>query len=133
MTKEQMEIINTMVSAVIGGGDPPRNIPFYEGQLLTFTFSKDMVKQHPATNDINAWTGIVAVDGTEVSVSQLVRRNNGLALDGDTVADRVKNFLTKVVDAENSTYRITIKAIRTRELIQSDGKHSQQRVLIFSE
>ena len=130
LSAKVQKVMNANVKNLANSDAAPRSIPFYPTQLLTFDLDKLQVIYHPQQDNIKEWSGITAVDGTEVSVNQLIRRGNGLNVSRSTVKESVAAFLT-LIDENGGVLQVRIKEVRTRELIQSDGTHSQQNILIF--
>lgn len=132
MTQENQAIVDALVTKLQNGKNVARNVPFSKGDKLTFKLSNNMLVNHPATGGISAWDGVKTENDMEISVSQLVRKNNGLPLNGNTVAERFASFCEFLTESEDGVRTITISDVRTRELIQTDGTHGLQRTLLFS-
>lgn len=132
MTQEEInQFAEELVGKLTNGTSAVRNVPFFKGDKLTFTLANDMIISHPASGNIGAWDGIKTASGAEVSTSQILRKNNGLPLEGNTVAERFKSFCNFLGETDG-TRTITIAEVRNRELIQSDGTHTQQRTMLFT-
>ena len=132
MTQEEMsQVVEELVSKLTNGTSAVRNVPFFKGDKLTFTLGSDMIISHPANGAISAWDGIKTASGAEISTSQILRKNNGLPLEGNTVSERFKSFCNFLGETDG-TRTITIAEIRNRELIQMDGTHTQQRTMLFT-
>lgn len=132
MTQEMQAIANALSAKLQNGKNVARNVPFAKGDKLTFKLSESILVNHPASGNINAWDGVKTEGDTEISVSQLVRKNNGLPLKGNTVSERFVSFCEFLAEAEDGTRTITVSEIRTRELIQTDGTHTLQRTMLFT-
>lgn len=133
-SKKVADVLKAQGANIAKANSAPRSIPFYKGQELTFVLDTLKILYHASDNTtgVKEWSGILAADGTEVSVNQLVRRGNGLDVSRNTVKESVEAFLMKI-DNKGGSLKIRISEVRTRELIQSDGSHSQQTVLLFEE
>lgn len=132
LTQEKVDAIaKGLVSKLQNSDSQVRNVPLAKGDKLTFKLSENMLVNHAAQGNIGAWDGIVTENGVEVSTTQLLRKNNGLPLAGNTVAERFASFCAFLGESDG-VRTISIADVRTRELIQSDGTHSLQRTILFN-
>ena len=90
--------------------------PLQPNDVLVFVPQANLIVEHPAQQGINAWTGLLALNGVEVSISQLLRRNNGLRIEGTTPTERLRAFF-QLGDANG---RVTIQVV---EDFSRDGRH----------
>ena len=108
-----LNVLNTLEvrnTANVGG------FPLRPNDVLVFVPQANLIVEHPAQQGINAWTGLLAINGVEVSISQLLRRNNGLRLQGTTPTERLRAFFQ--LGDENGQVRIQVV-----EDFSRDGRH----------
>lgn len=118
--------------AVIKGGEKEvRMVPLAVGDVLNFTLSKEMFV--PRDETINGtkqeWTDVQTDGDVAISASQLTRRNNGLALTGKTVKERLASFVD--LFSEEGTLKLKVTKIVERAFAQADGSTSTSRYLKF--
>ena len=118
--------------AVIKGGEKEvRMVPLAVGDVLNFTLSKEMFV--PRDETINGtkqeWTDVQTDGDVAISASQLTRRNNGLALTGKTVKERLASFVE--LFSEEGTLKLKVTKIVERAFAQADGSTSTSRYLKF--
>ena len=75
------------------------------------------------------WTDIQTDGDIAVSASQLTRRNNGLALTGKTIKDRLASFVE--LFSEEGTLKLKVTKVVERSFDQPDGSKSTSRYLTF--
>ena len=109
-------VLNVVNSLEIRNTTNVGGFPLRANDVLVFIPQQNCIIEHPAQQGINAWTGLVALNGVEISASQLLRRNNGLALRGATPTERLRSFF--LLGDENG--RVTIHVV---EDFVRDGRH----------
>ena len=114
-----------------GAEKEARMVPLAVGDELNFTLSKEMFV--PRKETINGttqnWTDIQTDGDIAVSASQLTRRNNGLALNGKTIKDRLASFVQ--LFSEEGTLKLKVTKVVERSFDQPDGSKSTSRYLKF--
>ena len=128
MKKNEFKIDDVVIN---GGEKEARMVPLAVGDELNFTLSKEMFV--PRKETINGttqdWTDIQTDGDIAVSASQLTRRNNGLALTGKTIKDRLASFVE--LFSEEGTLKLKVTKVVERSFDQPDGSKSTSRYLKF--
>ena len=77
-----------------GAEKEARMVPLAVGDVLNFTLSKELtIPRKETINGVTQeWTDVQTDGDVAVSASQLTRRNNGLALTGKTIGERLASF-----------------------------------------
>ena len=75
------------------------------------------------------WTDLQTDGDVAVSASQLTRRNNGLALTGKTIKERLASFVD--LFSEEGTLKLKVTKVVERAFAQADGSTSTSRYLKF--
>lgn len=116
---------------VNGGEKEARMVPLAVNDELNFTLSKEMFV--PRKETINGatqeWTDVQTDGDVAVSASQLTRRNNGLALTGKTIKERLASFVD--LFSEEGTLKLKVTKVVERSFDQPDGSKSTSRYLKF--
>lgn len=117
---------------VINGGEKEaRMVPLAVGDELNFTLSKEMFvpRKETINGTTQEWTDVQTDGDIAVSASQLTRRNNGLALNGKTIKDRLASFVE--LFSEEGTLKLKVKKVVERDFTDPDGNKSISRYLKF--
>ena len=116
---------------VNGGEKEARMVPLAVGDELNFTLSNEMFV--PRKETINGttqnWTDVQTDGDVAISASQLTRRNNGLALNGKTIKERLASFVDLFSD--EGTLKLKVTKVVERDFTQEDGSKSTSRYLKF--
>ena len=116
---------------VNGGEKEARMVPLAVNDELNFTLSKEMFV--PRKETINGatqeWTDVQTDGDVAVSASQLTRRNNGLALTGKTIKERLASFVD--LFSEEGTLKLKVTKVVERDFTDPNGKKSISRYLKF--
>lgn len=93
---------------IINGDKESTMFPFAVGNIYSFTLSERLFANRAEVIDglLCKWTEAVTDDGVGISVRQLTRRNNGLKLEGVSLNQRVKSFVTLFDDEGHLILRI---------------------------
>ena len=105
-----------IANIAIENSNVTRNLPIFEGDVIVFDGeSENFTEEVPedTTNHISAWTRINGRNGA-MSASQLLRRGNGLNLEGDNNTDRLQNLLSSYTEDGELVFTIYVREIRTR-------------------
>ena len=117
---------------VNGGEKEARMVPLAVGDELNFTLSNEMFV--PRKETINGttqdWTDVQTDGDVAISSSQLTRRNNGLALNGKTIKERLASFVDLFSD--EGTLKLKVAKVVERDFTQEDGSKSTSRYLKFT-
>lgn len=108
------EVQNAIKAIEVKNVTDVRRMPITKGMRLTFVPAAANVIEHSATDGMNPWTGYLAVDGTEVSVTALVRIGNGLVLEGETPSARLQSLFSTYGDDETGTVVIDVTDVKQR-------------------
>lgn len=108
------EVQNAINAIEVKNVTDVRRMPITKGMRLTFVPNAANVVEHDATDGMNPWTGYLAVDGTEISVTALVRIGNGLVLEGETPSARLQYLFNTYGDDETGTVVIDVTDIKQR-------------------
>ena len=128
MKKNEFKIDDVVIN---GGEKEARMVPLAVGDELTFTLSKEMFipRKETINGTTQNWTDIQTDGDIAVSASQLTRRNNGLALTGKTIKDRLASFVE--LFSEEGTLKLKVTKVVERSFDQPDGSKSTSRYLKF--
>lgn len=116
---------------IINGDKESTMFPFAVGNIYSFTLSERSFANRAEVIDglLCKWTEAVTDDGVGISVRQLTRRNNGLKLEGVSLNQRVKSFVTLFDDEGHLILRIA-KVIE-REWLKPNGETTISKYLKF--
>ena len=116
---------------VNGGEKEARMVPLAVGDELNFTLSNEMFvpRKETINGTTQEWTDIQTDGDVAVSASQLTRRNNGLALTGKTIKDRLASFVQ--LFSEEGTLKLKVTKVVERDFTDPNGKKSTSRYLKF--
>ena len=116
---------------VNGGEKEARMVPLAPGDELAFTLSKEMFvpRKETINGTTQEWTDLQTDGDVAVSASQLTRRNNGLALTGKTIKERLASFVDLITD--EGTLKLKVTKVVERAFTQADGSTSTSRYLKF--
>lgn len=116
---------------VNGGEKEVRMVPLAVGDELNFTLSKEMFvpRKETINGTTQEWTDIQTDGDVAVSASQITRRNNGLALNGKTIKERLTSFVD--LFSEEGTLKLKVTKVVERAFDQPDGSKSTSRYLKF--
>lgn len=116
---------------VNGGEKEARMVPLAPGDELAFTLSKEMFvpRKETINGTTQEWTDLQTDGDVAVSASQLTRRNNGLALTGKTIKERLASFVDLFTD--EGTLKLKVTKVVERAFTQADGSTSTSRYLKF--
>ena len=92
-----------------------KSLPIFKGDALVFDGSANNFVEEvdeDKKNGISAWTRINGINGS-ISATQLLRRGNGLNLEGDDNTERLKNLLANFSD-DDMLFTILVKDVRER-------------------
>ena len=117
---------------VNGGEKEARMVPLAVGDELNFTLSNEMFvpRKETINGTTQEWTDIQTDGDVAVSASQLTRRNNGLALNGKTIKERLASFVD--LFSEEGTLKLKVAKVVERDFTQEDGSKSTSRYLKFT-
>lgn len=117
---------------VNGGEKEARMVPLTVGDELNFTLSKEMFvpRKETINGTTQEWTDLQTDGDVAISSSQLTRRNNGLALNGKTVKERLASFIDLFSD--EGTLKLKVAKVVERDFTQEDGSKSTSRYLKFT-
>lgn len=93
-----------VVGEILEGESSPKNFPFSEGEVITFvtTNSKLVVPHRVTGGEKFDWDGVKTADEREMSLTNLIRKSNGLSYKGDTRAARAQELLDMFSDGQLS-------------------------------
>ena len=116
---------------IINGEKESTMFPFAVGNIYSFTLSERSFVNRAEVIDgiLCKWTEAVADDGVGISVRQLTRRNNGLKLEGVSLNQRVKSFVTLFDDEGHLILRIA--KVVEREWLKPNGETTISKYLKF--
>lgn len=128
MKKNEFKIDEIQVN---GGEKEARMVPLAPGDELNFTLSKEMFvpRKETINGTTQEWTDLQTDGDVAVSASQLTRRNNGLALTGKTIKERLASLIDLFSD--EGTLKLKVKKVVERAFTQADGSTSTSRYLKF--
>ena len=117
---------------VNGGEKEARMVPLAVGDELNFTLSNEMFVPRKETIDgtTQEWTDVQTDGDVAISSSQLTRHNNGLALNGKTIKERLASFVDLFSD--EGTLKLKVAKVVERDFTQEDGRKSTSRYLKFT-
>ena len=117
---------------VNGGEKEARMVPLAVGDELNFTLSKEMFvpRKETINGTTQEWTDVQTDGDVAISSSQLTRRNNGLALTGKTIKERLASFVDLFSD--EGTLKLKVAKVVERDFTQEDGSKSTSRYLKFT-
>ena len=117
---------------VNGGEKEARMVPLAQGDELNFTLSKEMFvpRKELIGGTTQEWTDVQTDGDVAISSSQLTRRNNGLALNGKTIKERLASFVDLFSD--EGTLKLKVAKVVERDFTQEDGSKSTSRYLKFT-
>ena len=117
---------------VNGGEKEARMVPLAVGDELNFTLSNEMFvpRKETINGTTQEWTDIQTDGDVAISSSQLTRRNNGLALNGKTIKERLASFVDLFSD--EGTLKLKVAKVVERDFTQEDGSKSTSRYLKFT-
>lgn len=117
---------------VNGGEKEARMVPLAVGDELNFTLSKEMFvpRKETINGTTQEWTDVQTDGDVAISSSQLTRRNNGLALNGKTIKERLASFVDLFSD--EGTLKLKVAKVVERDFTQEDGSKSTSRYLKFT-
>ena len=117
---------------VNGGEKEARMVPLTVGDELNFTLSKEMFvpRKETINGTTQEWTDVQTDGDVAISSSQLTRRNNGLALNGKTIKERLASFIDLFSD--EGTLKLKVAKVVERDFTQEDGSKSTSRYLKFT-
>ena len=107
------------------------NYSVAELRIYSFTLSERLFANRVEVIDglLCKWTEAVTDDGVGISVRQLTRRNNGLKLEGVSLNQRVKSFVTLFDDEGHLILRIA--KVVEREWLKPNGETTISKYLKF--
>lgn len=108
------EIQNAINAIEVKNTAEVRRMPITKGMRLTFVPNAANVIEHDATEGISSWTGYLATDGTEISITALVRIGNGIVLEGTTPTTRLQYLFATYGDDETGSVVIDVTDIKQR-------------------
>lgn len=112
MNKNQKDAL--VRNLVVENSNEVRSIPNFAGDVLVFDASQDnFIEEVPETDNINAWTRINATNGA-ISATQLLRRGNGLQIEGNNSTERLQNLVSNYTEGNETIFTIFIRSIRER-------------------
>ena len=116
---------------VNGGEKEARMVPLAVGDELNFTLSKEMFvpRKETINGTTQEWTDIQTDGDVAVSASQLIRRNNGLTLNGKTIKERLASFVD--LFSEEGTLKLKVTKVVERDFTDPNSKKSISRYLKF--
>ena len=128
MKKNEFKIDEIQVN---GGEKEARMVPLAPGDELNFTLSKEMFvpRRETINGTTQEWTDLQTDGDVAVSASQLTRRNNGLALTGKTIKERLASLVDLFSD--EGTLKLKVTKVVERAFTQADGSTSTTRYLKF--
>ena len=128
MKKNEFKIDEIQVN---GGEKEARMVPLAPGDELNFTLSKEMFvpRKETINGTTQEWTDLQTDGDVAVSASQLTRRNNGLALTGKTIKERLASLVDLFSD--EGTLKLKVTKVVERTFTQADGSTSTSRYLKF--
>lgn len=112
------------VLATLGNDKVNREVqqmPITKGQKLTFTGEtkvSSFVDQR--TNETRTFGVFVTKEGYDVAFSQIVRRGNGLKLNGSTVKEALSDFVSRI----DEEYSVVVEDIKKVESSFNDNKQT---------
>ena len=117
---------------VNGGEKEARMVPLAVGDELNFTLSNEMFvpRKETINGTTQEWTDLQTDGDVAISSSQLTRRNNGLALNGKTIKERLASFIDLFSD--EGTLKLKVAKVVERDFTQEDGSKSTSRYLKFT-
>ncbi len=117
---------------VNGGEKEARMVPLAVGDELNFTLSNEMFipRKETINGTTQEWTDVQTDGDVAISSSQLTRRNNGLALNGKTIKERLASFVDLFSD--EGTLKLKVAKVVERDFTQEDGSKSTSRYLKFT-
>ena len=117
---------------VKGGEKEARMVPLAVGDELNFTLSNEMLvpRKETINGTTQEWTDVQTDGDVAISSSQLTRRNNGLALNGKTIKERLASFVDLFSD--EGTLKLKVAKVVERDFTQEDGSKSTSRYLKFT-
>ena len=115
-----------------GAEKDARMVPLAVGDELNFTLSNEMFvpRKETINGTTQEWTDVQTDGDVAVSASQLTRRNNGLALNGKTIKERLASFVD--LFSEEGTLKLKVTKVVERDFTQEDGSKSTSRYLKFT-
>lgn len=119
---------------IAGGEKEARMVPVAVGDEFHFTLSENLTKPRKETigGVTREWTDVVTDDpDIAISAAQITRRNNGIALTGKTIEERLKSLVTDAF-SEDGTLTLKVTKIVERKFIQEDGTDTISRYLKFN-
>lgn len=111
MKNSVLEVVNGLT---VKNTTTVNRMPITKGITLTFVPDPANIQEHDATDGMNPWTGYVAVDGTEVSITALTRIGNGLELEGSNPSSRLQSLFTKFGNEETGIVVVNVKDVKER-------------------
>lgn len=126
--KQRDELINGLVSRVITTGPPPvRSVPLKVKDTLTFILTNELIQTQSSVINGAAveWQAVMSQEGDAIGITQLLRRRNGLPLQGATGEERLKSFLS--LFDENDTLKLQIVDIRERMFANIDDEGQERK------
>ena len=114
---------------IINGDKESTMFPFAVGNIYSFTLSEFANRAEVIDGLLCKWTEAVTDDGVGISVRQLTRRNNGLKLEGVSLNQRVKSFVTLFDDEGHLILRIA--KVVEREWLKPNGETTISKYLKF--
>lgn len=114
MNKNDKKKVIANVAVVNSNGT--RSLPIFEKDVIVFDGENDnFIEEVPEDTEhhISAWTRINGKNGA-ISASQLLRRGNGIDLEGDDNTARLQNLLSTYTEDNELIFTIYVREIRTR-------------------
>lgn len=108
------EIQNAINAIEVKNTAEVRRMPITKGMRLTLVPNATNVIEHDATEGMSPWTGYLATDDTEISITALVRIGNGIVLEGTTPSARLQYLFTTYGDDETGSVVINVTDIKQR-------------------
>lgn len=123
MVKEfETTFINTLKELDAKMSNALRSVPLLKGQVLTFTGETSVITTElkDRNGNIVKYGVFRTKEGYDVPFSQIARRNNGLNLKGNTVAEALKEFAARI----DGKFSVTVADVKKVESSFGEGKNT---------
>lgn len=111
-----------IASIVVENSNETRSMPISVGDVLVFDANAENFTQEvPPANGIGAWTRINAEEGA-ISATQLLRKGNGISLDGDDNTTRLRNLIDVYGD-DDAVFSVLIYDEKIRKVSDGNDRH----------
>lgn len=101
---------------VVENSSVSKSLPIFKGDAIYFDGDVDnFVEEVPEDErqHISAWTRINGVNGA-ISATQLLRKGNGIPLEGNDNTARLQNLLTNFTGDNDLEFTVFVKDVRER-------------------